>query len=227
MRRRRLRQYWNRLRELSGQKLDRDRLLMKIGAAKKEAGNAARLVEISLPLPHQAVTSETFRFGLCRDKLRKVRKQEGQYLLRSNLTGEDPGTLWKYYIQLVEVEQAFKTLKMDLSLRPIHHQKDERIEAHIFVAFLSYCLQVTLQQRLKALAPGLTVRSVLEKFSSIQLVDVHLPTTDGRELRLPRYTEPDKEHLLLLSRLDLKLPPQPRPELLDKKPAMTKLKMNV
>ena len=227
MRRRRLKQYWNRLRELSGQKLDRDRLLMKIGAAKKEAGNAARLVELSLPLPHQTVTTETFHFSLCKDKLRKVRKQEGQYLLRSNLTGEDPATLWKYYIQLVEVEQAFKTLKMDLSLRPIHHQKDERIEAHIFVAFLSYCLQVTLQQRLKALAPGLTVRSVMEKFSSIQLVDVDLPTTDGRELRLPRYTEPDKEHLLLLSRLDLRLPPQPRPELLDKKPAMTKLKMNV
>lgn len=227
MRRRRLKQYWNRLRELSGQKLDRDRLLMKIGAAKKDAGNAARLVELSLPALHQAVTSETFRFSLCKDKLRKVRKQEGQYLLRSNLTGEDPATLWKYYIQLVEVEQAFKTLKMDLSLRPIYHQKDERIEAHIFVAFLSYCLQVTLQQRLKALAPGLTVRSVLEKFAVIQLVDVHLPTTDGRELRLPRYTEPDKEHLLLLSRLDLKLPPQPRPELLDKKPKMTKLKMNV
>jgi len=227
IRRRKLKCYWRRLQELSGQKLDRDRLLMKIGAAKKEAGNVARLVDLSLPSPHQSVTPETFRFSLCKNKLRKVRKQEGQYLLRSNLTGEDPATLWKYYIQLVEVEQAFKTLKMDLSLRPIHHQKDERIEAHIFVAFLSYCLQVTMQQRLKALAPGLTVRSVLEKFSSIQLVDVHLPTTDGRELRLPRYTEPDKEHLLLLSRLDLKLPPQPRPELLDKKPAMPKLKMNV
>jgi hypothetical protein len=227
MRRRRLKQYWNRLRELSGLKLDRDRLLMKIGAAKKDAGNAARLVELSLPALHQTVSPETFRFSLCKDKLRKLRKQEGQYLLRSNLIGEDASTLWKYYIQLVEVEQAFKTLKMDLSLRPIHHQKDERIEAHIFVAFLSYCLQVTLQQRLKALAPGLTVRSILEKFASIQLVDVHLPTTDGRELRLPRYTEPDAEHLLLLSRLDLRLPPQPRPELLDKKPTMPKLKMHV
>jgi len=227
MRRRRLKCYWNRLKELRNQKLDRDRLLMKIGAARKEAGNAARLVELSLPLPDQAVTPETFRFRLCKDKLRTVHKQEGQYLLRSNLVGEDASTLWKYYIQLVEVEQAFKTLKMDLSLRPVYHQRDERIEAHIFVAFLSYCLQVTLQQRLKALAPGLTVRSVLEKFASIQLVDVHLPTTDGKELRLPRYTEPSREHHLLLSRLDLKLPPQPRPELLDKKPDMAKLKMNV
>jgi hypothetical protein len=226
MRRRRLKQYWNRLKELRGQKLNRDQLLMKIGAAKKQAGNASKLVELSLPAPHQAVSWETFSFSLCKDKLRKVRRQEGQYLLRSNLIGEDAAVLWKYYIQLVEVEQAFKTLKNDLSLRPIYHQKDPRIEAHIFVAFLSYCLQVTLQQRLKALAPGLTVRSILEKFASIQLVDVHLPTTDGKELRLPRYTEPNKEQLLLLSRLDLKLPPQPRPELLDKKPAMTALKMN-
>ena len=227
MRRRRLKRYWNRLKELSEQKLDRDRLLMKIGAAKKEAGNDARLVELFLPPAHQDVTPDTFHFRLIKDKLRKVRRQEGQYLLRSNLVGEEASTLWKYYIQLVEVEQAFKTLKMDLSLRPVYHQKDERIEAHIFVAFLSYCLQVTLQQRLKALAPGLTVRSVLEKFASIQLVDVYLPTTDGRELRLPRYTEPNKEHLLLLSRLNLKLPPQPRPELLDKKPKMVDLKMHV
>jgi hypothetical protein len=227
MRRRRLKRYWNRLQELSNQKLGRDQLLMKIGAARKEAGHAARLVELSLPLPDQAVTPETFRFRLCRNKLRQVRRQEGHYLLRSNLVGEDASTLWKYYVQLVEVEQVFKTLKMDLSLRPVYHQKDERIEAHIFVAFLSYCLQVTLQQRLKALAPGLTVRSVMEKFASIQLVDVHLPTTDGRELRLPRYTEPNREHLLLLSRLNLRLPAQPRPELLDKKPAMKRLKMNV
>jgi transposase len=227
MRRRRLKRYWNRLKELRVQKLDRDRLLMKIGAAKKEAGNAARLVELSLPLPDQDVTPETFHFRLIKDKLRKVRRQEGQYLLRSNLVGEEASALWKYYVQLVEVEQAFKTLKMDLSLRPVYHSKDERIEAHIFVAFMSYCLQVTLQQRLKVLAPGLTVRSILEKFASIQMVDVHLPTTDGRELRLPRYTEPNKEHLLLLARLNLQLPPQPRPELLDKKPQMTELKMHV
>lgn len=227
IRRHRLKRYWNRLRELSRQKLNRDRLLMKIGAAKKEAGNAARLIELSLPSPHEPVTPETFRFRLCKDKLRKVRRQEGQYLLRSNLIAENPATLWKYYILLVEVEQAFKTLKMDLSLRPIHHQKDERIEAHIFVAFLAYCLHVTLQQRLKALAPGLTVQSVLETFASIQLVDVHLPTTDGRELLLPRYTEPNKEQLLLLSRLKLNLPSQPRPKLLDRKHQMGKLKMHM
>ena len=193
MRRRRLKRYWDRLKELQKQKLNRDQLMMKIGAAKKEAGNAARLVELTLPSIRQEITPDTFRFSINRDKLRLVRKHEGQYLLRSNLECEDAATLWKYYIQLVEVEQAFKTLKSDLSLRPIYHQKDHRIEAHIFVAFLSYCLQITLQQRLKALAPGLTARAILEKFASMQMVDVYLPTTDGKELRLPRYTEPSKE----------------------------------
>lgn len=227
MRRRRLKQYWYRLKEISGQKLDRDQLLMKIGAAKKEAGHAARLVDITLPSPNEPITPDTFGFRLCKDKLRKVRRQEGQYLLRSNLCTEDPATLWNYYMRLSEVEQAFKTLKMDLSLRPIHHQKDERIEAHIFVAFLAYCLQVTLQQRLKALAPGLTVRSVLEKLEGIQMLDVYMPTTDGKELMLRRYTQPDKDQLLLLSRLNLDLPAQPKPRLLDKKPEMGKLQMHL
>lgn len=227
IRRRRLKRYWNRLKELQTQKSTRDQLLMKIGAAKKEAGRVASLVGLSLPNAGQEITPDTFRFSLNRDKLRTVRRHEGQYLLRSNLECEDPSMLWKYYIQLVEVEQAFKTLKSDLSLRPIFHQKDERIEAHIFVAFLSYCLQITLQQRLKALAPGLTARSVLEKFESIQMVDVYLPTTEGKELRLPRYTEPSREHSLLLARLGLKLPPQPKPELLDKRPTATEVQWDL
>lgn len=227
MRRRRLKRYWNRLKELSKQNLDRDQLLMKFGAAKKEAGRAASLVEITLPSVQQQVSPQTFRFQLRRDKLRQVRRQEGQYLLRSNLCAEDPAVLWKYYMLLVEVEEAFKTLKMDLSVRPIYHQKDRRIEAHIFVAFLAYSLQMTLKQRLKALAPGLTVRSVLEKFVSIQMIDVYLPTTDGKELLLRRYTQPDKDQLLLLSRLDLRLPEQPKPQLLDRTPEMGRLQMHV
>jgi len=227
MRRRRLKEYWNRLKKISNQKLDRDQLLMKVGAAKKEAGRAASLVEIVLPSVQQPVNPQTFRFRLCRDKLRKVRRHEGQYLLRSNLCAEDPALLWKYYMLLVEVEEAFKTLKMDLSVRPIYHQKDSRIEAHIFVAFLAYALQVTLKQRLEALAPGLTVRSVMDKFKSIQMIDVFLPTTDGKDLLLRRYTQPDKDQLLLLSRLNLILPEQPRPQLLDRRPEVGELRMHV
>jgi hypothetical protein len=157
------------------------------------------------------VTATTFTFALNRKKLRQVRRREGRYLLRSNLASNDPVQLWTWYIQLTEVEQAFKELKGDLSIRPIYHQLETRIEAHIFVAFLAYCLQVTLKARLRPLAPGLTPRSALAKFAAIQMVDVHLPTTDGRTLILSRYTEPDQR--LLLDRLNLQLPAQPPPRI--------------
>ena len=187
--------------------------LLKLGAAKKDAGRAYGLVRVQVPAPDQPVTAETFTFALNRKKLRQVRRREGRYLLRSNLTSNDPVQLWTWYIQLTEVEQAFKELKGDLSIRPIYHQLDTRIEAHIFVAFLAYCLQVTLKARLRPLAPGLTPRSALEKFAAIQMVDVHLPTTDGRTLILSRYTEPEPDQQLLLDRLRLQLPAQPPPRI--------------
>jgi hypothetical protein len=203
-----LKKLWRRLAELRKQKLSRDNLLIKIGAAKKEAGRAFGLVDIKLPGKDQ-----TFSFCLRKDKLRIVRRREGMYLLRTNLVGEDPSHLWRCYIQLTEVEQAFKDLKGDLSIRPIYHQRDDRIEAHIFVAFVAYCLHVTLKHRLHALAPGLTPRAVLEKFSCIQMVDVHLPTTDGRCIILSRYTQPDPDQRILLHKLKLSLPPQPPPRI--------------
>ena len=148
-----------------------------------------------------------------RDKLREVRRREGRYLLRTNLTSGEPAELWRYYIQLVAVEQAFKELKGDLAVRPIHHQLESRIEAHILIAFLAYCLQVTLTQQLRPHASGLTARSVLEKFAAMQMLDVHIPTTDGRELVLTRDTEPERELKLLLERLRLELPAQPPPKI--------------
>ena len=145
MRQRRLKKLWSRLKELQTQKITRDTLLLKLGAAKKEAGRVYALVDICLPKPGQTVNPETFTFRLRKEKLREVRKREGCYLLRSNLVEQDPAQLWQYYMQLTEVEQAFKELKGDLAIRPIYHQLDTRIEAHIFVAFLAYCLQVTLK----------------------------------------------------------------------------------
>jgi hypothetical protein len=213
MRRRRLKRLFKRLRELQQQKLTRDELLIKLGAAKKEAGRAYALIDLHLPAKDHVVTPESFTFSLNRNKLRTVRRREGNYLLRSNLTRAPPAQLWQYYLQLTEVEQAFKELKGDLSIRPIYHQKDARIEAHIFVAFMAYCLQVTLKHRLRALAPGLTPRAVLEKFTAMQRVDVHLPTTDGRYLILPRYTQPDEDQRLLLSQLKMELPQQPPPKI--------------
>ncbi len=208
MRRRKLKWLWARLRQLTTMTLSREQLLMKLGAAQQQAPAAWRLLEVTVD-PQAA----TFTYRLRRDQLRTVRRREGRYLLRTNLTATDPATLWAYYLQLVAVEEAFKNLKGDLAVRPIFHQRLERIEAHIFIAFLAYCLHVTLGRRLHALAPGLTARSVLEKFAAVQLIDVHMPTTDGRELQLTRYTQPEPELQLLLERLRLELPAQPPPKI--------------
>ncbi len=214
MRRRRLKRLWQRLKELQGQQLTRDELLLKLGVARTEAGHAYRLVQIHVPTPEQPVNPETFTFALRRDKLQQARRTEGHYLLRSNLAGEDPARLWQHYVQLTEIEAVFRDLKSHLAIRPIYHQKDSRIEAHIFVSFLAYCLYVTLRERLRPLAPGLTPRAVLEKLSALQMVDVWVPTTDGRVLILPRHTQPEKDQGMLLHQLGLHLPAQPAPKII-------------
>jgi hypothetical protein len=208
MRRRQLKWLWRRLRDLAVMEISREEMLMKLGAARSKAPSAWRLVEIEMDKE-----SSMFIYTLNRRKLRLVRRREGRYLLRTNLTENDPALLWQYYTQLVAVEEAFKNLKGDLAIRPVFHQKEKRIEAHIFIAFLAYCLQVTLPRRVHALAPGLTARSILEKFAAVQMIDVHLPTTDGRELVLTRYTQPEPELQLLIGQLKLLLPPQPPPRI--------------
>jgi transposase len=210
MRRRQLKGLWARLKELRRMAvhLTRDELLIKLGQAKAKWPTGWRLVKVEVDAKLAA-----FRYALDRNKLRQARRREGRYLLRSNLTEGDPATLWNYYLQLGQIEEAFRNLKGDLAIRPIHHQDAERIEAHIFIAFLAYCLHVTIGLRLKGLAPGLTPRSLFEKFAAVQMIDVHIPTTDGRELRLTRYTQPEPELMLLLERLRLDLPAQPPPKI--------------
>lgn len=210
MRRRQLRALVKRLKQLQQMKLSSSqRLLLKLGAAKGQYPAAWRLMEIEMP----ESSGSSFSFRLNRQKLRAVRRREGCYLLRSNICGRDPAELWQFYIQLVEIEAAFKNLKDDLVLRPIHHQLQHRIEAHIFIAFIAYCLHVTLRARLRRVAGGLTARAVLDKFAAIQMLDVQFPTTDGRILILSRYTEPTTDHNLLLEQLNLTLPPQPPPRI--------------
>lgn len=208
MRRRQLKRLWARLHQLKGMALTRDELLLKLGAAKQQSPSAWRLVKIDIPQKE-----EPLQFTLRRDKLRTVRRREGRYLLRTNLVGRDPAQMWELYTQLVHVEEAFKNLKGDLALRPIHHQKEERVEAHIFVAFMAYTLHVTLRRRLSDLAPGLTPRAVLEKFSTVQMIDIHLPTTDNRTVIMSRYTKPDFDLLLLLKQLKLSFPDQSLPKM--------------
>ena len=215
MRRRRLKRLWARLKALRQMKdLSRDDLLKKLGVAQAQAGRVAGLVAVQVPAEGQPVNAQSFAFTLRKEKLRVQRRREGRYLLRSNLPAEhDPVKLWEMYLLLAEIEAAFKNLKTDLELRPIHHQLEGRIEAHIFVSFLAYCLQATLRGKLRALAPGLTPRAVLDKLAGIQMLDVYFPTTDGRKLRFRRYTKPEPDQALLLAQLKLELPPQPPPEI--------------
>lgn len=213
MRRRRLARLLGKLRVLRHSCPSRDQLLLRIGAAKKEAGWAYSFVQLRLPKEGEPVTSQSFTFTLDKDRLRKSELQDGHYLLRSNLVAEDPAVLWGRYVQLTQIEAAVKSLKSELGLRPIYHQLEHRVEAHILIAFLAYCLLVTLKNRLQALAPGLTPRAVLEKLATIQMLDVYFPTTDGRWLLMPRYTQPEPDQQLLLHRLKLSLPQQPPPRL--------------
>jgi len=216
MRRRRLRKYLKALADLTTRKrqLKRDELHQALGAAKKEAGLDARHVKVQVTLHGDGKNqSATLAYQIDRATLRVAWRREGRYLLRANITGTNPVKLWEYYLQLTEIEQAFKELKGDLSIRPIHHQLEERIKAHIFISFLSYCLQVTLKARLKRCASGLTPRAVIEKFAAVQMLDVHFPTTDGREIVLTRYTQPEKELQILLHQLQLTLPEQAPPKI--------------
>jgi len=216
MRQRQLKGLVKRFKELAKMELTRDQLLLKLGGAKKEFPTAWRLITIQVPEPNADLRPPNFTFALRRDKLRQQRRREGRYLLRSNLSAQEPEKLWQFYIQLTQVEAAFKDLKDDLSLRPIFHSLEERIEAHVFVSFLAYCLHVSLRACLRPLAAGLTPRSVLEKFAAIQMLDVHFPTSDGRELVFCRYTQPEHDHKMILAQLGWDLPPQSPPRITQK-----------
>jgi hypothetical protein len=208
MRQRRLKAYWKRLKELAAQECGRDELLQKLGVARDRAGRvAAGLVRVTVD------DAGTLTYTLDRAKLRTARQREGRYLLRTNLSAADPALVWQCYMQLVAVEEAFRTLKGDLGLRPIFHRKAGRIEAHLFVAFLAYCLSTTLRQRLRAVAGGLMPRVVFEKLATVQLLDVIVPTTEGWELVLVRRTELARDVGLLVERLGWRLPKQPPPRL--------------
>ena len=213
IRRKRLVRLLRKLRAMRHSLPTRDQLLMRIGAAKNEAGRAFGFVQIRIPAARQPVTRELFRFSVDKSKLKEAELRDGHYLLRSNVSGEDPAVLWTRYVQLTQIESVFRSLKSDLGLRPVYHRLEHRVDAHILVAFLAYCLQVTLKNRLMLYAPGLTPTAVLEKLSAIQMIDVWVPTVDGRWLILPRYTQPDKDTALLLQHLHFELPAQPPPRI--------------
>ena len=221
MRRRKLKKLIHGLNRLKRRRIGRDQLLEKLAVLRKEAGRAAKFVTIRKPEAGEPVNRQTFVCKFERAAYRRAMQRDGQYILRASIPWADwpkesdrqAPTLWQWYMQLVHVEEAFRTLKSDLDLRPIHHQLEQRVEAHILVAFLGYCLSVTLRAKLRRSAPGLTARETLACLGAIQMVDVELPTSDGRVLVLPRYTEPEAEQEMLLAKLGLSLPTQPPPRI--------------
>ena len=213
MRRKRLVRLLRKLRAMRRSLPRRDQLLLRIGAAKKEAGRAFGFVNIRIPKADESVTRQSFSFAVDKKKLLEAEQRDGHYLLRSNLTAEDPTVLWMRYVQLTQIESVFRSLKSELGIRPIYHRLERRVDAHILVAFLAYCLQVTLKNRLQIHAPGLTPAAVLEKLGTIQMIDVWIPTHDGRWLILPRYTQPATDVQVLLEQIRLALPSQPPPRI--------------
>src|ERR1700682_1575518 len=213
MRRHRLPRLLKNLRVMRRSLPSRVQLLMRWGAAKTQAGRAFHFVQLKVPGENQKVTQETFQFRVDKKKLQEAEWRDGHYLLRSNLTAGDPRVLWTRYVQLTQIESVFRSLKSELGIRPIRHQLEHRVDAHILLAFLAYCLQVTLKHRLLLHAPGLTPTAVLEKLAEIQMIDVWIPTVDQRWLILPRYTQPSPDTKLLIEKLRLELPSQPPPRL--------------
>ena len=233
MRRRKLKKLvrgLNRLKRRVGRmKVKRDSLLERVAVLRKEAGRVSAFVRITKPAAGEAVNRATFTARLDKAAWKKAIERDGCYLLRAHMPWEQWPTgmekqapvLWKWYMQLVRVEEAFKTLKGDLNLRPIHHQLQSRVEAHVLVAFLGYCLSSSLRMKLIKAAPGLTPRAALASLSAIQMLEVQVPTTDGRVLVMPRYTEPEARQQMILESLRLTLPPQPPPRIRDGKPELT------
>ena len=213
MRRRKLRKFFQGLLALRRSLPKRNKLLQRLGVLRHAAGHAARLVAIEIPLANESVNRETFRYHLRTEKFKQAEKLDGHYLLRTSLKAETPEVLWQRYTQLTQIEAVFKCLKSDLNIRPVHHHVQPRVEAHIFVAFMGYCLMATLQMRTRLHAPGLTPRAVLDQLGAIQMIDAHIPVTDGRCLVMPRHSEPEPEQQLLLNKLELRLPEQPPPKI--------------
>lgn len=210
------------LRALRGMRHEtsRDRWLLRLGAAQSKAGRAASLAQIHWPAARtgkrkkdQRLEPGGFTFTLKKEELKEAQLYDGHDLLRSNRSGKEPEWLWRLYLLLVEIEAVFKSFKNDLGLRPICHSVEPRVEAHIFVCFLAHGLPVTLKQRLSARAPGLTPRAVLETLAGAPMLDLEVPTTDGRWLVMSRYTRPEQAVELWLARLKMKLPEPPPPRL--------------
>jgi len=182
---------------------NRDNIQRKIGGIQARYPQVADLYTIDLRDRDGVLKLE---WKLISDRADWQKAREGAYLLRTNLQAEDAEQLWKKYIQLTEVEAAFRALKSELSIRPFFHQLERRVKAHILVAFLGYALWVTLKHLLRRKKLGLSPAKALSLLSTLRSADIILPTTDAREIRLRRVTTPNPEQKHLLEQFDITIP---------------------
>lgn len=199
----------------TGRLKDRNKMERRLGKIQARHPQVNDLYEVALENTPQG-TRLLWKMKEERRAWRELR--EGSYMLRTNLAADSPEQLWSKYMQLTEAEASFRALKSELSIRPLFHQKEPRVKAHVLVAFLGYALWVTLKHLLKRCqAPAstdadvknsqpLSPRKALDLLSTLHSADIVLPTTDGREIRLRRVTEPSAEQKLLLHQLSLDLP---------------------
>jgi len=186
-----------------GQLKDRSKIERRLGKIQERYVQVADLYEMDL---RQVEGRWQLRWNLIEERRAWREAREGAYLLRTNLQGATVEELWSRYIQLTEAEAAFRALKSELSIRPLFHQLEPRVKAHILVAFLGYALWVTLKHLLRRKNSASSPRQALELLSTIQSADIVLPTTDGREIRLRRVPTLTGEQQKLLSELGMSLP---------------------
>lgn len=216
IRRRRMRKLYDSLNSLAisveqGYVRHYDVLVNRLGRLEERYAQVFGFVEISRTRDNEDI--KQFAFRLNRHALKKAYRQDGTYLLRTNLIENDPAKLWEQYIQLTEVESAFRALKSEIKLRPINHRIEPRVEAHVMVAFMGYAMWVCLKWKLKGMAGSLSPRQAIELFRSIKLVEVWFDTIDGRRICLPRITMPEPEHQIVLEQFKWNLPEQPPPRI--------------
>ena len=187
----------------AGRLKNRDKVHVRIGRILASHPQVADLYEVAVKEESGQLSVEwSAKPG--QQQWREAR--EGAYLLRTNLTAATASELWEKYMQLTEVEAAFRALKSELSIRPLFHQLERRVKAHVMVAFLGYALGVTLKHLLQGKQSQWSAARALAELATLQSADIVLPTTDGREIRLRRITEPTVEQQLLLKELGIHLP---------------------
>ena len=201
----------------AGRLKDRNKMERRLGGIQARHGSVRDMYEVALRDTPEGVRL-FWQVKEGREKWRKL--HEGSYMLRTNLKAETAEQLWSRYMQLTEAEATFRALKSQLSIRPLFHQLEPRVKAHVMVAFLGYALWVTLKHLLKRRPPmvpketssgvddvvPLSPMKAIALLSTLQSADIILPTIDGRELRLRRVTEPDPEQRSLLHQLRISLP---------------------